>query len=48
MARPLRIQYPGDFYHLTNRGNDRKVIFKDDVDRTAFLQLFANSVDNYP
>ena len=32
MARPLRIQYPGAVYHATHRGNDRKVIFKDDID----------------
>ena len=24
MARPLRIEYPGAVYHITNRGNDKK------------------------
>jgi len=28
MARPLRIQYPGAFYHITSRGNEQKEIFK--------------------
>ncbi len=28
MARPLRITYPGAFYHITSRGNERKAIFK--------------------
>ena len=24
MARPLRIEYPGAVYHITNRGNDKR------------------------
>ena len=39
MARPLRIQYPGAVYHLTNRGNEKRAIFTDDWDREAFLDL---------
>jgi hypothetical protein len=27
MARPLRIEYPGAFYHVTSRGNERKETF---------------------
>ena len=37
MARPLRIQYPGAVYHVTCRGNERKALFQDDVDRHRFL-----------
>ena len=33
MARPLRIAYPGAFYHITSRGNERKDIFKSQRDR---------------
>jgi len=47
MARPLRIQYPGAYYHLTCRGNDRKRIFGDDKDRIQFLKLLENSLDVY-
>ena len=47
MARPLRIQYPGALYHVTNRGNDRKRIFKDDADRRMFLQILFQSIDTY-
>jgi REP element-mobilizing transposase RayT len=47
MARPLRIQFPGAFYHITNRGNDRKPIFKDDEDRQRFLEILAQSVTTY-
>jgi hypothetical protein len=28
MARPLRIVFPGAFYHVTARGNERKAVFK--------------------
>ena len=27
MARPLRIAFPGAFYHVTARGNERKAVF---------------------
>ena len=27
MARALRIQYPGAFYHVTSRGNEQKAVF---------------------
>jgi hypothetical protein len=27
MARPLRIQYPGAYYHVMNRGNNKQNIF---------------------
>jgi hypothetical protein len=33
MARPLRIQYHGAFYHVTSRGNERKQIYSDEGDR---------------
>jgi len=29
MARPLRITYPGAFYHVTSRGNEQKDVFKE-------------------
>ena len=38
MARPLRIAFPGAFYHVTARGNDRKAIFKSKRDRERFLE----------
>jgi len=41
MARPLRIEYPGAVYHITNRGNDKKAVFKDDQDRETFLKILA-------
>ena len=47
MSRPLRVQYPGALYHVTNRGNERKAICKDDVDRVAFLQILSQSITTY-
>ena len=41
MARPLRIEFPGALYHVTSRGNERKAIFRDDGDRTRFLERLA-------
>jgi REP element-mobilizing transposase RayT len=47
MARPLRIQFQGAIYHVTCRGNERKQIFRDDVDRKAFLSKLSESLSNY-
>ena len=44
MARALRIQYPGALYHVTNRGNERKAVFQDDVDRNEFLAILSRSI----
>jgi hypothetical protein len=33
MARPLRIEYPGAFYHVINRGLSRRNIFMEDKGR---------------
>lgn len=45
MARPLRIEYPGAYYHVTSRGNERKAIFRDDRDRSRFLELLGLDVE---
>lgn len=47
MARPLRIEYPGAVYHVTCRGNDKKVIYKDDPDRKRFLDILNQSLTIY-
>jgi len=38
MARPLRIAFPGAFYHVIVRGNQRQDIFFDNQDREAYLE----------
>jgi len=45
MTRPLRIQYPGAYYHVTCRGNERKDIFRDEEDRQLFLSRLRRSLD---
>jgi len=47
MARPLRIEYRGAFYHLTARGNERKDIFRDEKDRERFLAYLETAVVRY-
>src|SRR5438093_2105858 len=47
MARPLRIEYPGAYYHVTSRGNERKAIFRDDRDRERLLELLARAVKHF-
>ena len=47
MARPLRIQYPGAYYHVTCRGNERKDIFLDAQDENIFLEKLSLSIDTY-
>jgi putative transposase len=47
MARPLRIEYPGAFYHVTSRGNERKDIFKSNTDRAMFLSYLASAQEKY-
>ena len=38
MARQLRIEFPGAFYHVTARGNERKAVFKSIKDKDKFLK----------
>ena len=47
MARPLRLDAPGEFFHVFARGNVRAEIFLDDHDRESFLRLLAEVVDRY-
>ncbi len=47
MARQHRIQYPGAYYHITSRGNERQKIYRDDLDYQTFLEKLAASLDVY-
>jgi REP element-mobilizing transposase RayT len=44
MARPLRIERIGGWYHITARGNNHSAIFLDDVDRRHFCELLEEMV----
>jgi len=43
MARPLRIEYPGAWYHVMNRGRKSEKIFHDRHDYQVFVDLLEES-----
>lgn len=47
MARPLRLEYPGAFYHVINRGNAGENIFINDRDKEKFLEYLEKAVERY-
>lgn len=47
MARPLRVEYPGAFYHVMHRGNAGEDIFISRRDRERFLEYLANTVERF-
>lgn len=47
MGRPLRIEYPDAYYHVTARGNERKDIFKNDLDREKFFSYLDTAFMRY-
>lgn len=47
MARPLRIEYVGAFYHVFNRGLERRTIFADARDYRSFLSLLEDIHGQY-
>ena len=47
MARPHRINYPGAFYHVTSRGNERREVFKSRRDREKFLSYLESSSERF-
>ena len=47
MARPLRIIFPGAFYHVTSRGNEQKAVFKSKSDRIQYLAYLESATERY-
>lgn len=47
MARPLRIEYEGAFYHVTSRGNERKKIFLGKTDYERFRTYLKEGQAKY-
>ena len=45
MTRPLRLEYPGALWHVTNRGVGQRRIYLDDDDRLHFLALLAHAAE---
>lgn len=47
MSRPLRIEYPGAFYHVTSRGNERRTVFQNNRDREKYLSYLESGHERY-
>ncbi|MBN1382435.1 MAG: transposase [Deltaproteobacteria bacterium] len=47
MARPIRIEYEGGFFHVTSRGNARQEIFLEAGDYRLFLEVLGDVVERY-
>ena len=47
MARPLRVEYPGAFYHVTSRGNERRKIFHAKSDYEKFKTYLKESQEKF-
>lgn len=47
MARPLRVEYPGAFYHVMNRGNRRQTVFESEADLELFLDKLGEFSVSY-
>jgi len=47
MARPLRIEYEGVFYHVTARGNERRKIFFSKPDYERFKDYLRKAQGKY-
>jgi hypothetical protein len=47
VARRPRIELAGGYYHLFARGNERRAIYRDDNDRTSFLELLAEAAEGF-
>jgi REP element-mobilizing transposase RayT len=47
MARPLRIEFPGAWYHVTARGNERRAVFRSASDRRRLLELLGQCAPRF-
>lgn len=47
MARPLRIEFPGAWYHVMNRGASRRTIFRTNSHREFFLTLLGDTHEQF-
>ncbi|MBN1444903.1 MAG: transposase [Candidatus Omnitrophica bacterium] len=47
MARQIRVEFPGAVYHITARGNEGQVIFRDNTDHKIFLTLLSEMAKQF-
>lgn len=43
MARRLRIEFPGAIYHVLSRGDRKELIFRDERDRSRFIETLGEA-----
>ncbi len=44
MPRKARVDFPGAVYHLLDRGDRCEEIFRDDADRSRFLEMLGEGL----
>ena len=47
MTRPLRVEYPGAYYHVISRGNGGEKIFRSIRDREKFIEYLEKTVERF-
>jgi REP element-mobilizing transposase RayT len=47
MARPLRVEIPGAWYHVTARGNERRAIFRNERDFARMLEILEEMTGRF-
>ena len=47
MSRPLRIEYPGAWYHVMNRGRRGEKIYTERNDYRLFIELIKEQEKNW-
>jgi len=47
MSRPLRIEFPGAFYHVTSRGDGREDIYLNEENRKRFLNVLEHLQERF-
>lgn len=47
MARQLRIEFTGAFYHVYSRGNQKQLVFLEDADRYFFLKCLGDAHERF-
>jgi len=47
MARPLRVEFAGAYYHVLNRGNRRQTVFASDRDNELFLEKLSEFSETF-
>ena len=43
MARAVRVEFPGAFYHVMARGDRREAIVRDDAESATFVRTLAEA-----